>query len=404
MKKSSARAAQPLGYGALRMRWCGLALRAFLARWGVYLLIAAALAGAGSGSPVTAVAALAAWVVLPLVWAASQGTAWLLAVWCLQVALGVGLVWGARALLWPPSWGDSERALPLLPRDTLRSDALVVAVVLLPLWLLCILGVGAMVVSAPIAPAPGRALAWAALASASAVSATMGVGLLQAARRPHAAWSQWLHSLTGAKATAKVAPRGGAALAVARYDAATSTWPTRRRRLHFAPLLPLLWLPLWRGPAQRCGQGLVVASLVLCALAAGLAWRPGWAPWWLAAFVVASLMATSRVATLARLGLSELHAASLSLPISALRLKRARCALALWPTALGLLAIAAALLGAMADARLVLRPVVAGLWFATLTLGCAAEAFAPVGVAADKSSRWLFTLALGVALASEVTR
>ena len=51
----------PLAYAGLRLRWCGVALRAFLARWGSYGLVAAILIGAGGSSPVASAAGVAAW-------------------------------------------------------------------------------------------------------------------------------------------------------------------------------------------------------------------------------------------------------------------------------------------------------------------------------------------------------
>ncbi len=122
-----------LSYGAMRLRWCGWALLAFARRWGVYLVVTAAVVGAGSNSPVQAVSAVAAWLVLPLFWAAGQGN-WLLPAWVAQVLLGLALLWGARALLWPPQWAEAERALPLRRSDTQVSDACVVSLALAPLW------------------------------------------------------------------------------------------------------------------------------------------------------------------------------------------------------------------------------------------------------------------------------
>ena len=39
---------KPLGYHAMRLRWCGLALLAFLRRWAAYFVVAGAVAGAGA--------------------------------------------------------------------------------------------------------------------------------------------------------------------------------------------------------------------------------------------------------------------------------------------------------------------------------------------------------------------
>ena len=47
-----------LDYPALRLRWCRLALYAFVRRWGVYGLVAMAVIGAGGNSPLDAAGAL----------------------------------------------------------------------------------------------------------------------------------------------------------------------------------------------------------------------------------------------------------------------------------------------------------------------------------------------------------
>jgi len=135
-----------------------------------------------------------------------------------------------------------------------------------------------------------------------------------------------------------------------------------------------------------------------------LAWWPQGAGWWLAAFVVLSMAVTTRVTTLARLGFADLHGAAVGLPINPKPLHRARCGLALLPLALGLCALAAVLLWADATQALVVRwPVMLLLWM-TVCVGNTIEAFQPPREAAVKSSRWLLTLALGVACASESTR
>ena len=400
----SSQPTEPLRYGAMRLRWCGLALRAFLARWGVYLLVAAAVVGGGSANPLAAVAGLAAWLVLPLFWAASHGV-WLAPAWCLQVACGAGLVWGARALLWSQAWGEAERALPLTRRDTLRSDALVVALVLSPLLLLYGLGAAALTLPTPAWLLPHRSLALLALAGVAAASIASGVLLLQAGRRgtPMSLRGNARKVDTTTQAAAPETSKMPSMPSMPSMQL-MSAMPALLARGERPWPVALLLLPLWRGPAQRCGQALAVGAVTLCAVPMGLAWRPGWAGWWLAAFVVVSMAVTTRVATLARLGFADLHGAAAALPINPKLLHRARCGLALLPLVLGLCALAAVLLWAHATQAVGVRwPLMLLLW-ATVCVGNTVEALAPPREAAEKSSRWLLTLALGVACASEATR
>jgi hypothetical protein len=96
----------------MRLRGCVAALRAFVRRLGVYLLVLAIVAGAGASTPLQVIAALAGWTVMPLFNTATHG-AWLLAGATLQAMFGGALVWGARALPWPLRWAEAERALPI---------------------------------------------------------------------------------------------------------------------------------------------------------------------------------------------------------------------------------------------------------------------------------------------------
>ncbi len=381
----------------MRLRWCALALREFIARWGVLIVVTAAVVGAGSNGPVQSVAAVAVWLVLPLCLAATRG-AWLLPAWMAQALVGAGLVWGLRALLWPTQWREAERALPLERAQTLRSDALVVALALLPLAVLDAAGVLSLLASGAPWLQGYRVLALAALASAVVASGALGVLLLQRqrgvqfvpARRPPSRSSAVFVALL-------VALRGGG------IHGPWAVGPA----MHWSRAL--LWWPLWRGPARRSGSTLLLAAAVLCAPAIGLAWRPGWAPWWLAAWALLSLLATTRLAALLRLELVDLHAACVALPLSTQRLQRAREVLPLAALLPGLLALCmvlawAVVAGQPVQAPLELRAAVFVAWLLCCTVGCAIEARSLPDDAAAKSSRWLLTLSLCIALASEVTR
>ena len=67
------------------------------------------------------------------------------------------------------------------------------------------------------------------------------------------------------------------------------------------------------------------------------------------------------------------------------------------------MALAAALAAAAAAGQLRLQPWVLGAYGLVCLLGAAVEAGAEPADAAAKSSRWLLSLALGIALATEAT-
>lgn len=367
----------PLGYPALRMRWCGVALLAFVQRWGVYALIATALFGAGADSSLDSIGAVAAWLVLPLFYAAAQ-PALFAAVIVAQSALGGVLVWSMRPLLWPARWGPTERALPIPRRELLRSDAVVTALGLLPLCLMCAIGAAVWLQRSPAWLLPWRLRALAGLALVVLGSLAAGVAVLQALRRPGAHRHRW-HD-----ATTTAAPWPGAAL-------------TARAVVQRRPVWVALWvLPLWRGPSRRSGRALLLGCVALGAVAAGLYRGPAVAGWWLAGFALLCLLVTTRLNTLARAEWSSLIAACATLPLAPDRLARQRAALTLLPCALGLPAAMAALPLARTRAS------VAAAYTLACALSCAAEVAGLGRDAASKSSRWLFSVAVVLALASEV--
>ena len=354
----------------MRLRWCGLALRAFLRRWGVYVLVAATVAGAGAAGWQQIIAALAAWLVLPLFFAASQG-AWLLLALLLQALFGAACVWAMRSLLWPPAWGESERALPLPAGVTRRSDVVVVLIGLTPLLLLEATGALALLAHQPAWLQPVRGRAVASLLLACLISVALGVMLLQRARRP---------------------PSGGATLS----PHLGGTRQTRR----MSGLRALVWLPLWRGPARRTGWTLALGMLLLLSPMAGL-WRlPVGEPWWLAVYSLAGLWLATRISHLSRIEFEDLLQAALSLPLAQTGLKTARAAL-------GLLAMLPGLLGLTLMVHLLrapgLRVAVLWIWAVACAASAAVEVLSPPAAdPATKSGRWLFSLICCLCLASEV--
>ena len=385
----------PLAYAGLRLRWCGVALRAFLARWGIYGLVAAILIGAGGSSPVASALGVAAWTLLPLVRAASQPLA-LAGVVLLQSLLGGLLVWAMRPLLWSERWQPVERALPITARALRRSDASVVALGLLPLLALYALGAVAWVGHQPAWLMPWAWQAGAAWLLMVAGSWAAGLAVMQAWRRG-GGQSVRARPLIGPLQAAIPDSRPHGADAPARQPGRLlSVLVLRRSQTGW-------WaLPLWRGPARRTGLTAALGSLGLAGWAlAGAAWGPGsglaaWQGWWLAGFAAWALMLTTRVNQLSRAEYLPLIQACTALPLSPNGLRARRAAWALLPLALALGLLAVLLPWPS------LRWPVALAYLAANVLASVWEVTQPATDPAARASRWGVWLVLLVALASEV--
>ena len=393
---------KPLGYGGLRLRWCGAALRAFMARWGVYGVVAAALVGAGSDSPVASVAGVAAWTVLPLFRAASHPLA-LARVVLLQSALGGCLVWAMRPLLWNARWRAVERALPITAQALRRSDATVVALGLVPLLVLYALGAAAWWVQRP-----AWLLPWAWQAGAGWAVMVAGSGL--AGWAVMRAWRQaGPRPLRPLQPLGPLGPLGPALVGLppgaARLADAPAGQQIARDAAALVPRRPQAWwwaLPLWRGPARRTGVTALLGSLGLAGwVLVGLAWGPAsglaaWQGWWLAGFAALGLMVSTRVNQLSRAEYQPLIDACAVLPLSRRALSVRRALWALLPLG-GPLALLAALLP-WPDLRLP----VALAYLAANAAASVWEVAVPNTDPAARASRWGVWLVLLVALASEV--
>jgi hypothetical protein len=382
----------PLPYGDLRLRWCGLALLAFMRRWAAYLAVAATVAGAGAVGWQEIIPAVAAWLVLPLFWASTQG-AWPLPATLLQAGAGAACIWGARSLLWPSAWAEAERALPIPRAATLRSDLLVVLLTLLPVGLLLVVGTASVLGHHPawLLPTQGRALAALAVACAGAVM--LGVALLQAGRQPAGRWARWR------------APKG-VALGVHRTESGGSAClPPGAAVAALRILSPLRWplallvLPLWRGPARRTGWTLLLGSAAVAVPALGLTLLQGGEPWWLVACSGLALLVATRVNHLARLETAELFDACRNLPVAPAPLQHARAALGLLAVLPGIVGLCTVALGGRAPG---LRVAVLATWALACLGGCTVEVLSAPADAATKAGRWLFTLVLCICLATEV--
>ncbi len=370
-----------LAYHAMRMRWCRLALWAFVRRWFAYLITGAGIVvigmAGGVADAIATVQALCAWLVLPLFRAVNEPV-WIVPAVVLQALVGAGLVWGMRPLLWPVRWAAAERALPLTRRELLMSDARVVPLGLLPWALPCAIGAQALIARHPGWLQPGRAVS--ALVVALLGSVALGVALLQWLRRPHRArpigvprWSE----------SAPLRPTWSRSSATV----VRTAWPSA-----------LMWLPLWRGPARRSGHALLLGSTLLCVPAAGVLRWPGAAPWCLAAYALVALLVVTRLASLLRLELTPLLQACTPLPLAMRPVARARNAAALLPLPVsGLLLIASLPSSGV-------RPAVLSAYVVACLGSCALEAGLSTADPGSQSSRWLFCLVLMLALASEVMR
>lgn len=385
MNDTSVATAQPnLGYADVRLSWCRFALLAFLRRWGVYLLVLGAVIGAGAVGALQIIGAVAAWLVLPLFYASSQPV-WLIPAVAAQALVGVGCTWGARAMLWSPAWAEAERALPIPPGQLRHSDVLVVSLVQLPLMLLYAVGTTALLGHGPSWLRPTRGLAIVSLLIACAASVVLGVMLLQRWRRSGLAQTS-----------------GKAAAVSLDAKAPAETARDRPRTLHWP--MALGWLSLWRGPARRVGRALWLGVAAMCLPGLGMGMGVGsdrWdaasaAGWWLAGFAALSLLVVTRIDSLARDQFAGLIEACAGLPLQPRGLRRARAGLPLLPLLPG---TAALMIGLPPTG---VRPGVLAAYLAWCLAANLVEVTAVRGDAGAKSSRWLFSLVLGLALASEV--
>jgi hypothetical protein len=352
-----------LNYHAMRQAWCRHALRELLRRWGVYFVFTALAISAGAAGALSIMAAMAAWAVIPLFHAMTLAWPLATAATAAQALVGALVVWMLRPLLLPRRWLEAERALPLNPAEQTRSDLQLVTLALLPLIVLY--GVGAAVVLArnPEWLRPVRALALSALVFASLASVVLGAAVLRARRQPRRG------------VVARRPSHSVGALGLRR-------WPWL-----------LLALPLWRGPARRCGALLAAGALVVLLPAAGL-WRwPEGGGWWLAALALAELSLATRLSTLVREEIEPLLAATAMLPLQPKALQRSAAWLPLAPLLPAWLALLAVLPPA--------RPAVLAA-FAMVSAGTAAlQSFWAEPQSDMRAARWLLSLVVLLALASE---
>lgn len=370
-------------YSQIRLAWCRTALISLMRRWGIYVLVGLLVLGGAGSSALAAITALAAWSVLPLFQAAQQSIGQAFVLTLVYALVGGMLVWGLSPVLWPRAWAEAERALPIVEREQRRSDLTVVLLGLTPLFAVYFVGTAIWLVKAPAWFRPVRSWAMMMLFASMALSLTLGVAVLWWRRGlPATSTPVW----TGRKGRRRVASS------------------TRRQTLSIA--MALVPLPLWRGPAQRCGRFLLVSLLALLACEAALMAWPLYASWWLAAFAALAQALTTRLNVLVVTELGALHGACAALPVSNRWLQVARRTVAMAPLLTGL----ALLPTALAYSPVALQTTVWMAYLVALPLGnmalvAASGAQPKVQRSEDAAARvswWLVVLVLSLALASEV--
>ena len=368
----------PWPYARVHASACVAVLRRWLGRWAVFAAVAALVASAGAGldTALSTVAALAAWAALPLACGAAAGGAWALLGVLGTAAVGVALLAALRHALWPAAWREAERALPLAPRQTRRSDLLVVSMAAAPWAALQGSGLAVWLLQRPSWLRGHEAAVLGAGLLALVLMLAGGLALQQARRRGGLGWRR------------QGALRGRAAPAV-------SPPPVRQAA---GPARVLLGWPLLRGVAPRSAwhAGLTLAAAV--GVAAAAVWRPAWAGVWLALQALVVQVGVSRARGLAALELLPLGQACAALPLAAWR----------WRAGIDGLCAAPALLGAAWVGAVVMagapapRPPVLLAWWAWLVLSALLDLRVPTADASVQAARWLFLLVVAVALGSEV--
>jgi hypothetical protein len=159
----------------------------------------------------------------------------------------------------------------------------------------------------------------------------------------------------------------------------------------------LLW-PLGRGVAPRSARHALATAGAGGLLMAAAAWRPAWAPAWLGLQALLVLAAVARAQALAALELRPLLVACASLPLSQRAWGWRLDAATATPALAGVAGLATVVLG---TAPAVHAPELAA-WAGWLVLAVALALRVPLADASLQSARWIFLLAVAVALGSEV--
>lgn len=353
---------RPISYRQIRRRHCLAELRNALRRWGVVLIMFAGIAGAGA--PV-----LAAGTVFPLFWSMAYPGWALVAVLAYSLAIGL-LLWSARQLLWPRTWVEIERILPITPKQILVSDLEILSIALLPFGLVMLAGASLLLSQAPewLRPFSGRA----ALSVVLVLMTSIGLSAL---------------GLRRLRRQMVAPPR--------RLNAQPFS-TTAAGELHWSAAL--MWRPLSRRMAPRTFTALIAGGTVLPMTLFLPRLTIIDTTQALMLFSALALVVVTRVDALARYELGPLHQQCRMLPLKHLALKRALAGLVIAPAAIALVAWLLKLLGAP------VRPSVLSIFMIVSLVGWILQIRSANRDAASDGARWFLTLILGVALASEVIR
>ncbi|MDZ7812420.1 MAG: hypothetical protein U5L74_04605 [Ideonella sp.] len=360
-----------------RMR--SLAVRAAVLRalrhWGTWGLMALGLLAAVGNTPAVALAGLAL-VLAPLWWASGHGggAGWLL--WAgtalLYALLGWAWLRAWRPAVWPAQWRATEASLPLPTRTVQGTDLRLLALVLAP-WAVLLITAWALLWAWQPAPA------WAQAGRAAlGIGVSLGLSLASGQRSLHRWRSQ--------------APAPWAGIAPARQTL-TTRWPIRHAGW------ALVLAPLARGTAPLSLTTLSLGLLMPVPALLGAMWSPRWATAWLCGATAVAILCTALALRRLERELALLHAASTHLPLRRTALRQWLRGVALWPVAVWMLSLSLAL----GLSALPLRPgPTLGLLFC-LALAGGLETHWPILKPEHHASRWLLTLCLCLAWASELT-
>ena len=377
-------------YRRMHAAACSLALRRWLGRWAVYALVAALVASAGAGleSAAATLAAVVAWAALPLARGVAAGGALAPLATLGSAGIGLGLLVAMRQLIWPETWREAERALPLSSNDTACSDLPWIVLAAIPWATLQALGVGVWLVQRP-AWLRGHEVA-VLLAGVCAIGLTLAGGVaLQRLRRQGGSRRPW-----------RPGPWVGMRDVDADADADADADPRSNGRLHGSWLYwqVLFWWPMRRAVATRFAWHIGSTFAASALLTGAAALRPSWATWWLALQALVTLAAVSTARRLAVLELQPLLQACVPLPLSPRGWGGRLDGLCAAPALIGALGLAACMAALAPGARGALL----GAWWLWLAGATWLALRLPLPSAQARAARWLLMLAVAVALSSEV--
>jgi len=294
---------------------------------------------------------------------------------------GTVIVFALRPALWPPSWAEAERTQPVARIDHLRSDAIVVLLVLVPLFGLYLAGAVIWVLKTWETNSGDSMYALALLSASALLSVVQGTAVLQV-------WRQ-----TGTRHRFRPIRRPKH-IPVSLHSGNTTAVPS-------GLLGALFVLPLVRGPALRSGRFLVSSSIVLALLAVNCADASHSIGWWLASLSAVSLLTTTRLRVLVDEELQPLHAHCAVLPLKHASLVLGRRLLVILPVSLGQALLVTMWLASPVQG---MRSTVAAAYVFVTWIGSVMQAWVSPARPTLDVSRWIFMLVLAVAFASEVVR